>query len=182
MTQPLVGSPASAPVSSRAPRRRWRGVAALAAVLLTVLVVRAEVAAPTRVASHSMDPTITQGRVVLIDKVSWRLRGLDRGQFVEFRGFHDQPMLKRVVGLAGDVVEMRDARLYVNDQRVREPYVDHSRIDGEYFGPVRVPVGQLFVLGDNRGRSIDSRSFGPVDESAVIGTAVLGIWPVGTLG
>jgi signal peptidase I len=178
-TQPLVGA-APSPVTPK--RRRWRGVAALVAVLLAVLVVRAEVAAPTRVSSESMAPTIAKGRVVLVDKLSWRLRGLERGQFVEFRGFHDQPMLKRVVGLGGDVVEIRDARLYVNDERVRELYVDHSRVDGEYFGPVRVPAGQLFVLGDNRGRSIDSRSFGPVDESAVIGTAAVGLWPVGALG
>jgi signal peptidase I len=154
-----------------------RGIAAAVLVLLAVVAVRALVAAPTRIASHSMDPTIAKGQVVLIDKVTWRLTGVDRGDFVEFHGFHQQ-MLKRVVGVGGDVVEMRDARLFVNGKRVSEPYVDHSRIDGEYFGPITVPDGELFVLGDNRANSIDSRNFGPVPEGEVVGTVRLKLWPL----
>lgn len=176
-----VAADGTNPPAAAARPQVWSGVA-LVVVLAAVLLVRAYVAAPTRVSSQSMDPTISKGQVVLVDKLSWRFTGIDRGEFVEFRGFHDQRMLKRVVGVAGDVVEMRDARLYVNHRAVAEPYVDHSRNDGEYFGPVRVPAGQLFVLGDNRGDSVDSRNFGPVPQSAVIGTAAVGLWPPGRLG
>jgi signal peptidase I len=181
-----VGAPEASGVTegrggdAAARRLPVRGVAAVLLVLLAVVVVRAFVVAPTSIASHSMDPTIAKGQVVLVDKLTWRLAGVDRGDFVEFHGFHQQ-MLKRVVGVGGDVVEMRDARLFVNGTRVREPYVDHSRIDGEYFGPVTVPDGELFVLGDNRGNSIDSRNFGSVPESDVVGTVRLKLWPLHTV-
>ena len=82
-------------------------------------------------------------------------------------------MVKRVVGLPGDEVAIRDALLYVNDQLVDEPYVDHKAIDALFYGPVVVPADRFLVLGDDRAASIDSRAYGPVESDRLLGTVAL---------
>jgi signal peptidase I len=155
-------------------RRAW--TAALALVVL-VVAVRVLALGWYPATSTSMAPTIARGDRVVVDKVLWRLRDLGRGDLVTFSSPVDgERLVKRVVGVAGDTVALEDAVLVVNGRPVREPYVDHSRIDGTYFGPVTVPPDHLFVLGDNRFGSIDSRVYGPVPLDAVTGRvlAVLG--------
>jgi signal peptidase I len=166
----------------RQPRRGLFGVGrswiALLAVVATVVLLRAFVVAPARVSSDSMAPTLSHGAVVLVDRLSPHVTGLHRGELVVFHApGSDGPVLKRLVATAGDVVEIRDAYLFVNGRRLPEPQVDHERVDGVYFGPVQVPAGQLFVLGDNRANSEDSADYGPVKESAVIGRAMVRVWP-----
>lgn len=121
-----------------------------------------------------MAPTVQAGDHVLLEKVSRHLGAPERGELVAFR----QPgsgvlTLKRVAAVAGDEIGVEDGRLVVNGLPVTESYVDYSRVDGEYFGPVAVPAGHLFVLGDNRGDSVDSRRFGPVPLTALVGTLLL---------
>jgi signal peptidase I len=84
-----------------------------------------------------------------------------------------------VIGVPGDRVVIRDAVLSVNDRPLVEPYVDRASIDGLYTPTTRVPEGRVFVLGDNRARSIDSREFGPVAVEEVEGRVVLRLWPLG---
>ena len=85
------------------------------------------------------------------------------GHLAVFRSPKDgHTTIKRVIAVGGQQVAILDAILYVDGVRVSEPFVDHSRIDGTYFGPVTVPMGRVFVLGDNRAVSIDSREFGAV--------------------
>jgi signal peptidase I len=86
-------------------------------------------------------------------------------------------LVKRVVGVGGDRVGLEDGELVVNGATVAEPYVNHRLLDGVYFGPVTVPAGRLFVMGDNRTDSTDSRSFGPVGGDAVVGRVVGRIFP-----
>jgi signal peptidase I len=81
-------------------------------------------------------------------------------------------MIKRVVGVAGQRVAIEDAQLVVDRRPVDEPYVDHRTIDGVYFGPVTVPAGTVFVMGDHREVSIDSRAYGPIAISAIKGRMV----------
>jgi signal peptidase I len=83
-----------------------------------------------------------------------------------------------VVGLPGDHVAIRDALLYVNDQRVDEPYVDHKAIDALFYGPVVVPADSILVLGDARAASVDSRVYGPVSSDRLIGTVAMRV-PLG---
>ncbi len=95
-----------------------------------------------------MEPTLHPGSVVLVDKIGPRLRGVHREDVVVFASPQDgRESVKRVVAVAGQQVAIRDAELYVDDVLVVEPQVDHSRVDGLYFGPVTVPDGAVFVLG-----------------------------------
>ena len=85
------------------------------------------------------------------------------------------PTIKRVVAVGGQRVAIRDAELIVDEQRVDEPYVDHASIDGVYFGPVTVPAGSVFVMGDRRETSIDSRAYGPIRTADIDGRMLLRI-------
>jgi signal peptidase I len=87
-----------------------------------------------------------------------------------------QDFIKRVIGVGGDEVEGRNGRIYVNGQPIREPYLAPGTHTST-FGPLEVPPGKIFVMGDNRGNSDDSRNFGPVSDDAVVGHAFLLMWP-----
>jgi signal peptidase I len=88
----------------------------------------------------------------------------------------EQDFVKRVMAIGGDTIEGHDGVVYVNDVPVEEPYLPQGIVTTD-FPPQRVPSGQIFVMGDNRGNSDDSRSFGPVDVDEVVGEAFLSIWP-----
>ena len=154
------------------------GLAAFAVVVLVA--VRLLVAEPFRVASTSMEPTLRAGDSVLVDKLAYGDDGPRRGDLVVFRApAGDEVALKRVVGVGGDRVAIEDGLLVVNGRRPIEPYTDSEAIDSVFFGPVRVPAGAVFVLGDNRFDSDDSRDFGAVPTSDVIGRVRARIWPPG---
>ncbi|GGJ88453.1 hypothetical protein GCM10010123_17550 [Pilimelia anulata] len=164
MTQPAA--------ARRRPRPPVGAALAVAVGIVLVLAGRAWAAEPLRVESDSMTPTLAVGERVLFDKVTPAWHPPRRGELVVFRSPADGALtLKRVAGVAGDDVEIRDALLYVNDRPVDEPYLDLPSIDGLYYGPVRVPAGAVLVLGDNRGSSIDSRDYGPVRLADVRGRA-----------
>jgi signal peptidase I len=142
----------------------------LALSLILGLGARTYVARPLTVGSSSMSPTLCPGDRILVRLWDRGVDDLRRGDLVVFEADESSsPLVKRVVGLPGDDVAIRDAELFVNDRRVTEPYVDHASIDALYYGPVSVPDKQLLVLGDERASSIDSRDYGPVDASQIMG-------------
>ncbi len=158
-----------------ASRRRLLTCAVLIALVVTLL--RTFVVEPRTVSSPSMEPTFGVGTVLLVDKLSPRVATVRIGDVVVLEpptGGDDA--LKRVVALGGQQVALRDAVLHVDGVAVDEPQVDLSRIDGTWFGPVTVPEGSVFVLGDNRSTSIDSRAYGAVRLEA-IEARVLGALP-----
>jgi signal peptidase I len=129
-----------------------------------------------RVESGSMEPTLCAGDQVLVDK---RAEGgdLQRGDLVVLAPPGDPRLVvKRVVGLPGDRLAIRDALLYVNGERVPEGYVDHDSIDALFYGPLEVPEQQIHVMGDNRAESIDSRDYGTVPFDRVQGRVLLTWW------
>jgi len=135
-----------------------------------------------RVPSSSMSPTLLPGDQVLVDKVTYRLREPNRGELVVFHSPVGGLALKRIVALPGDRVGVRDGVLFVNGRRVREPYVDHASVDGTFFGPVTVPAGRIFVLGDRRANSVDSRDYGAIPDGDVVGRAAFIMWPPRRVG
>jgi signal peptidase I len=163
----------------RGAHARWRGPLAWLAGTLVVLVA-ASVAGLLplqlmRVSSGSMSPTVRTGDVLVVDTLVGPLRRRDVVALEDPSG--GSLLVKRVVALGGDTVGIEDGVLVVNGSPVCEPAIDPARIDGEYFGPMTVPDGQLFLLGDERRGSVDSRAFGPVAESAVVGTVGARLWP-----
>jgi len=154
---------------------------AAALILVAQWPLRVWVAEPLVVRTSSMSPTLEPGERVLTWKVGAGDATWHRGDVVSLRR-DGQVWVKRVVAVGGDTVGLRDGRLVVDGHVVHEPWSDPELIDSVYFGPVRVPAGSVFVMGDNRGNSEDSRSFGAVPESELTGRVVAVVWPhVGTL-
>jgi signal peptidase I len=155
-----------------------RVLAPLLAVVLLVAFTLLFVAEPARVSSNSMSPTFRAGDQLLVQKFGGRAHHPRRGDVIAFDlpGTSDL-VIKRVVGLAGDSIGIADGVLVVNGKPLRESFVDYNLTDATYFGPVHVPAGRVFVLGDNRSDSIDSRTFGPVPADDIVGRVVARIWP-----
>lgn len=164
------------PDGDRLIKGRWpRTLAAGLIPVVAILAVRAWLVEPFTVSSDSMEPTIQEGAVVLLLKPAAAAGWIENGAVVAFTSPADgRTAIKRVVAREGQTVAIRDAELYVDDVAVPEPFIDHSRIDATYFGPEKVPAGSVFVLGDNRGVSIDSRDFGAVPLTAIQGTLLTG--------
>jgi signal peptidase I len=171
----------SAPVSSSRPRRgrRIRRVATGLTVALLLLVVACVAGLlPVqimRVASGSMSPTVAAGDLVLVDRGD---ETVDRMDVVVLEHPDTGVLLvKRAVGLGGDRVAIEDGVLVVDAAPVCEPAIDPARLDGVWFGPVTVPPGEVFLLGDDRAGSIDSRVFGTVPADDVRGVVSSRLWP-----
>jgi signal peptidase I len=153
----------------------------LIALLIAVLV-RAFVIERFLVDGPSMEPTLWDSQSLLVNKLAYRFSSPKRGDIVVFRYPLDpqRDYVKRCVAVGGDSVEMRLGRLYVNGQLKEEPYV---RFPGLFeMKSVTVPEDSIFVMGDHRTNSEDSRMFGPVKLSLVKGKAVLVIWPLKDMG
>ncbi|WP_104081676.1 signal peptidase I [Cryobacterium sp. Y11] len=142
---------------------RIRATVVVIVTLAVFLGLRLWVVEPLTVSSNSMEPTVARGSIIFLLKTTPSADAFTPGRLVVFQSPKDgHTTIKRVIAVGGQQVDIRDAILYVDGVRVNEPFVDHSRIDGTYFGPVTVPLGCVFVLGDNRAVSIDSREFGAV--------------------
>jgi signal peptidase I len=153
-------------------------VLAVALVLCAVLA-RAFVAEPFAIPSESMEPTLRPGDHVLVDKLAFRFGHVHRGDLVVFTAPDGGGVeLKRVVGLGGDRVAIEDGVLSIDGRLERESFVDYPSVDSVYFGPVDVPRGSVFLIGDNRADSHDSRDYGAVPEGDVIGRVLVRVWPL----
>ena len=175
----ILASAMATPGKRTESRRGTIALGVLVAVIALLAVGRYVVAEPFGIPSASMAPTLRQGDSVLVDKLAYRgHRVPGRGDLIVFHAPRTGELtLKRVVATAGQTVGIEDGRLVVDGHRPTEPYTDPDAIDSVYFGPVRVPAGAVFVLGDNRANSVDSRSFGSVPDRDVVGRVRARIWP-----
>lgn len=194
-------------------KKRGRGLRGLPVLVLISLVLalllKTFLVQAFFIPSDSMVPTLETGDRVMVNKVVYHLRDIHRGDVIVFGDpnpedapdrnaiqafFHwltdglgftqpeDEDFIKRVVGLPGETLQARDGVVYVNGEPIDEPYLAPS-IRTEDFGPVTVPAGSLFMMGDNRANSIDSRGslgFVPIDK--VVGEAFVVMWPPSRLG
>ena len=167
-------------------------------LVLTVVIflgIQTFVAQPYKVQQGSMETTLLPDQYVLVDKLTPRWAAYSRGDIVVFdppetwSSGGNVPFIKRIIGLPGDRVELRDGFVYVNGTRLDEPYIFLENGVPQTSDPTPggettwlVPDGELLVMGDHRENSADSRSFGPIDIAHVIGRAWLRYWPFDTFG
>ncbi|HHX64062.1 MAG TPA: signal peptidase I [Chloroflexi bacterium] len=162
----------------------WREIlVTLFPAALIVLAVNMLLIQPRVVHGQSMEPSLHNNQRVIIDVISYRFRAPTRGEIVILR-LSDRrggpPLIKRVIGLPGDLVEIRDGSVYLNDRPLDEPYLDQTTPGS--MAPQYVPADHVFVLGDNRSSSNDSRYFGVVPLKNIRGRAWLCYWPVEDMG
>lgn len=161
-------------------------VETLVLTVVIFLVIQTFVAQPYRVEQQSMQHTLEQGQYVLVDKLTPHWDSYSRGDIVVFRppdadeeDADEVPFIKRVIGTAGDTVEIRAGRVYVNDEVLEERYLyEDQPTDAGDRDLFQVADGTLFVMGDHRANSTDSRFFGPIDVTDVVGRAVVRYWPI----
>lgn len=179
---------AKRPKKKTNPLLEWFIVVVVA--ITSAVVVRAYVVQQFAVEGESMLSTLHDGDRVLVNRMSYRLHDPNRGDVVVLKRFDgastERDLIKRVVGLPGETVEIRSCVVYIDDRPLVEPYIDQEIQQRDGCGgdqvPTTVPEETVFVLGDHRGRSSDSRVFGPVSYDVLIGRAFVIIWPVGDWG
>ncbi|HZC32210.1 MAG TPA: signal peptidase I [Candidatus Bathyarchaeia archaeon] len=167
-------------------------VETLVLTLIIFFVIQTFVAQPYRVQQVSMERTLEPDQYVLVDKLTPRFDAYKRGDVIVFNPppnwvqAQGQPYIKRVIGIGGDTVELKGGKVLINGTALLEPYVyqedGNSQPTDALIGVAKwvIPQGQLFLMGDHRSNSADSREFGPVDITAVIGRAWLRYWPINT--
>ena len=139
---------------------------------------------PVKVEGTSMAPLISDQERIFINKFVYRFEPIGRGDVVVFWYPLDRSLsyIKRVIGLPGESIEIRRGHVYIDGHRLTEPYVPPQYADLGNFGPLRVPDGEYFVMGDHRASSNDSRIFGPVPDRYIYGKAVFAYWPMDRFG
>jgi signal peptidase I len=182
----------------------------IAGALVVAIVIKTFLFQAFYIPSPSMEPTLKVGDRVLVNKLSYKLHDIHRADIVVFErpstdvqtveGCDGNPvtitppknvdevhdLIKRVVALGGETVETRDNRVYVNGQPLDEPYLSSGvttpPFDTFSASCIRVPKGDVFVLGDNRTNSSASNRFGPIPESLIVGRAFVRVWPLSSVG
>jgi signal peptidase I len=158
-------------------------VVIVVAALLAALLIKTFLLQAFYIPSDSMNPTLVQQDRVLVNKLSYHFHDVHRGDIVVFKrppGENDptiKDLIKRVIGLPGDTIEGRDGQILIDGQALKEPYTAKNSPMAD-FTPRKVPPGHYFVMGDNRGNSKDSRVFGPISKSLIVGRAFIRIWPL----
>ncbi|HEY1650785.1 MAG TPA: signal peptidase I [Acidimicrobiales bacterium] len=188
--------------SAKGKSNRW--VIELAGVVVVALVVafllRTFVIATYSIPSGSMEPTLQIGDRIVVDKLAYDLHGVDRGNIVVFSTPPNEDcagppvanLVKRVIGLPGETISVSGGNVFINGHLIPEPFLPSSEQDKTYPGPspapyalhhsYKVPKGDVFVMGDNRMLSCDSRYWGPIPESTIVGKVDVRIWPLSRLG
>lgn len=181
---PVSVSSEDAPSSSAFHRelRAWARDLLLALCFAFVIIVF--LYQPVKVEGTSMAPMISDQERIFINKIVYRFEPIERGDVVVFWYPLDRTksFIKRVVGLPGETVEIRRGRVSVDGRELAERYVSPEYLDSSNFGPVKVPPGEYFVMGDHRDSSNDSRVFGPVPDQYIYGKAVFAYWPIDHFG
>jgi signal peptidase I len=166
-------------------------IAVVAAILLRTFVV-----ATYSIPSGSMEPTLQIGDRIVVDKLSYHLHAVGRGDIVVFSTPRNEncagppvaDLVKRIIGLPGEVISLQDGRVYINGQFLPEPWLPAADRDATFAGPstqpyalhhpYKIPQGHVYVMGDNRPESCDSRYWGTISESTIVGKVDLRIWPL----
>ena len=167
----------------------WENFRIIAIALVIAFVIRTFIAEPRYIPSDSMLPTLSQGDRLVVEKVSTKISQPHRGDVVVFepplllqiQGYRkEDAFIKRIIGTPGDVIEVKDEQVYVNETPLSEDYI----LEDPHYSlpPLQVPADQVFVMGDNRNNSNDSHIWGFLPTDNIIGKAVFRFYPLGRIG
>jgi signal peptidase I len=165
-----------------AKRRSWIKELIETAVLTIAIFLIVRVALQNfKVEGDSMYPNLHNGEYILVNKIDYKIRSPQRGDIIVFQatpaGQPDKDFIKRVIGLPGETVAVRDQSIWINGKRLNEPYIQPLYRPTYSWGPKKVPSGDYFVLGDNRNNSQDSHLWGWLPRQYIIGKAWISYWP-----
>lgn len=161
-------------------------VAIIGGALLAALVIKTFLFQAFYIPSESMLPTLEKQDRVLVNKLSYRLHKVNRGDVVVFERPPNEAgvirdLIKRVVALPGESVEGKDGRIFIDGKALSEAYLPENTTTST-FGPERIAADHIWVMGDNRANSSDSRVFGSIPTSSIVGRAFIRVWPLNALG
>ena len=180
MTDPGPTTPS--PTKHSGTRNLVEWIVVIVSALLVAVLVKTFLVQAFYIPSPSMTPTLHVDDRVLVNKLSYDIHGVHRGDIIVFKSPQPAPekdLIKRVVGLPGETVEGRDGHVVVNGKELKESYLP-AEVTTSTFGPVTLAPHHYWMMGDNRTNSSDSRVFGPLDESLIIGRAFVKVWPLGS--
>ena len=158
--------------------KRIKDILEYAIIIIAVILFRTFLYSPIRVSGASMVPTLNNGDIMILDKIGYKTKGLDRFDIVVIK-YGKEKIIKRVIGLPGDYIQYENDKLYVNGEYVDEPF-DRKEMDDftlEDLGENIIPEGKYLVLGDNRPVSKDSRIIGLIDKKDIEGYTNIIIFP-----
>ena len=155
-------------------------------IVVVVLLIKSFLVAPVRVVGPSMEHTLLNGDIMILDKISYRFNEINRFDIVVVNS-NEGLIIKRVIGLPGDKIEYKNNKLYINGEYYKEDYLDGDVKTGDFIleqltGDETIPQGYYFVLGDNREESKDSRTIGLIKEKQIQGKARLTLFPFARFG
>jgi signal peptidase I len=162
------------------PRERsalWEIVETIVFTLLIYFLVRTFLFENYRVVGSSMIPTLQDDQFLVVSKLDYRLHEPRRGDIIVFRDPYnpERKLIKRIIGLPGESVEVQNGQVLVNQMPLDEPYIADLGRYNQALTPI--PDGQYYVLGDNRNNSSDSHTWGLLEETKIVGKALLTYWP-----
>jgi signal peptidase I len=188
---------------ARQPRgRRWliETATVVAIAVLVAVLLRTFVVGTYSIPSGSMEPTLQIGDRILVDKLSYDLHGIGRSDIIVFTtpplehcaGAPVPDLVKRVIGLSGETISLAGGQVYINGKLLSQPWLTPTAQHDTFppagstqpyalVHPFKIPAGKVFVMGDNRGESCDSRYWGPIEKSTIVGKVDLRFWPIGRL-
>lgn len=161
----------------------WEWIETIGIAIILALLIRAFLFQPFYIPSGSMEPTLTVGDKIIVNKLGNYFKDPERGQVIVFRYPLDtsQDFIKRVIGLPGETVEIRDQIVYIDGVPLKEDYLPSDLVYPD-FQPLLIPDDSYFMLGDNRNKSQDSRAWGPLPRNLVVGKAIAIFWPMSRMG
>lgn len=151
---------------------------------LIIFLLMRQVVQNYRIESHSMEPNFIEGQFILVNKLAYTLGEPSRGDVLVFHnpGNNEEDYIKRLIALPGDTIEIKEQKVYINDQLLDEPFITNTILPGRVHPPEIIQPGNVFVMGDNRPNSQDSRAFGQLSQELVVGKAWLRVWPFDVWG
>lgn len=169
----------------------WRDIkefakdtAKVAVLIIAILFIIQYIFSITKVVGSSMYPTLKDEEILILNKFKYRFGKVKRGEIISLKYVDTKYLIKRVIGLPGDTVEIKNSKVYINNEILEEPYLkedlNYQDFSLSELGYEKIPEGYYFVLGDNRENSLDSREIGLIKKEDIIGKISIRFWPLNT--